>query len=134
MEKTSIYPCWGRHQRMGHTVLLGHFTEGPGDTAVCTVPEIPETDTHTGRPASKHIVPMSGPAFFGFDLLDEESVMTFLRRRYTWEKPQEPRQIGMDIEEAEEVVCDLDDHTDSDDDLGSDDSDSDDDDSDDIPF
>ena len=116
MSTESLFPCWGRHQRMGHTVLLGHFTAGPGDTAICTVPEIPETDTHTSHTGSKHVVPMSGPAFFGFDLLDEESVLKFLRRRYCWEKPQEVPQLPMhdDIEEAEEVACDLEDHTESD--------------------
>ena len=119
MEKTSIYPCWGKHQRMGHTVLYGRFTEGPGDTAVCTVPSIEETETEEGFAGETHIVPMSGPAFFGFQVLDEDTVMSRIHARHIYAKrlPQLQITVGDDeggIEDAEELICDLEDRTESD--------------------
>ena len=102
----SIFPCWGLHQRMGHTILYGHFEQGPGDTAICTMPSMAESDDRTGFEAQRHIVPMSGPAFFGFQVLTEDAVMAVIRRRFTWDKVERFRRISAndDFDEAVEVT------------------------------
>ena len=109
-DSTSIFPCWGRHSRMGHNVIIGHFEPFAGTSVICRVPELP-ADPETfklARPASVHIVPMEGPAFFGFDLLSESTAMglLLLGRATDWEAQEEARRVkrltdsSMDAEEV----------------------------------
>ena len=81
IETPSLFPCWGRHARMGHTEVIGQFFAGPGSNVTFLVPAMP-ADAATFRKATvarRGIAPMEGGAFFGFDELTEEQAMSALR-------------------------------------------------------
>lgn len=111
-----LFPCWGRHARMGHNVLIGHFEVMPGSTgAICRVPDMP-ADPETFRLAaagSVHVVPMDGPAFFGFDVITEAEAHIALvaRQDIDWASKaaaREMRRLTDGAEIAEEVDYDPD--------------------------
>lgn len=85
----SLLPCWGKHQRMGHGVVVGEFRWLAGNTAEVTVPASPAGRDEDGclrasTPARRFVVPMDGPAFYGFEVLDEAAVLDLVlaARRY----------------------------------------------------
>lgn len=97
---------------MGHNVIIGHFEPFAGTSVICRIPELP-ADPETfklARPESVHIVPMEGPAFFGFELLSESTAMglLLLGRATDWEAQEEARRIrrltdsSVDAEEVPE--------------------------------
>lgn len=90
-----IFPCWGEHSRMGHKVVYGHFSPGPGETVICRIPAQEEDDDNEATPADTLVLPMGGPAFYGFRLLDEAKVLTLLRDRRPRKYKPYTRQIGV---------------------------------------
>ena len=77
-----LFPCWGQHSRMGHNVIVGRFEAMPGSTtAICVTPALdadPER-FRIGTPEDVQVVPMDGPAFFGFRVLSEDAARRILR-------------------------------------------------------
>jgi hypothetical protein len=93
--RRSLLPAWGKHQRMGHTVLYGFLEPAGHGTARLTVPGVEGDELYADLPEEVHIVPMEGPAFFGFQVLTEETVMGHRRmaRRMkprAYEPPPDP--------------------------------------------
>lgn len=102
-----LFPCFGRHSRMGHNVVIGAFEAGPGTSAICRVPELP-ADPETYRlstPAKVLVLPMDGPAFYGFEVLTEAEAMAELlaARPIDYDARNERRRLAMDTD-AEEVA------------------------------
>jgi hypothetical protein len=92
---------------MGHNVVIGAFEAGPGTSAICRVPELP-ADPETCRlstPAKVLVLPMDGPAFYGFEVLTEAEAMTELlaARPIDYDARNERRRLAMDTD-AEEVA------------------------------
>jgi hypothetical protein len=103
MEAAPIFPCWARHERMGHNHVVGQFETFAGTSVICRVPDVPGDDEHEALPARTLVLPMDGPAFYGFEVLDEEMAKAILvaSRPRIWKQ----RQIAppSDIEDADEV-------------------------------
>jgi len=102
MDTPSIFPCWGRHQRMGHNETIGRFEPFVGTSVLCIVPDLPGDDTHEPKAGAKHVLPMDGPAFYGFEVLDETEAMVALLmgRPRIW---REPARLPGPVEDAVEV-------------------------------
>jgi len=106
-----LFPCYGEHSRMGHKVIVGHFDVFPGSTcAICRVPAL-DADPETFKLATEEqveVVPMDGPAFFGFRVLSEARAMEALRANQPtdWDAhhaANEMKRIAMRSVDAEEV-------------------------------
>jgi hypothetical protein len=102
-------PAWGKHQRMGFTVLYGLLEPAGHGTARLTVPAVEGDELYADLPEEVHIVPMEGPAFFGFQRLTEETVMSHRRmaRRMkprAYEPPPEPHAGVPDPAEGQVVT------------------------------
>lgn len=79
MEKPTFFPCWGHHQRMGHTSIVGYFWEDSETTLVYQVPAVEGDATREPTEEAVGMVPRAGPAFFGFDRLTEENALAVIR-------------------------------------------------------
>ena len=107
-ETPVLFPCWGRHARMGHTEVVGQFFAGPGSNVTFLVPAMP-ADAASFRKATvarRGIAPMEGGAFFGFDELTEEQAMTALRvlQPYDHELADALRVERRQLAQADEAV------------------------------
>ncbi len=84
-----LMPCWGRHERIGHSTCYGWFEVAGHDVALCRVPL---RDGETGRVL---ILPMGGASFYGFEALPEEDVM---RTLFPLSYPMRPAFGGADAD------------------------------------
>ena len=93
--ETPLFPCWGKHARMGHTTVIGEFKPFIGTIYEFFVPELPADPAtfRKGSPARRGLVPMDGPAFFGFDRMEEGEAMAALMagREMDWIAKEEAR-------------------------------------------
>jgi hypothetical protein len=82
-------PAWGKHQRMGHTTVYGYVEPYGHGTVRLTAPAIDGDAERLPLAEEVHIVPMSGPGFFGFEVLTEDAVRTAraTEREYRPEPP-----------------------------------------------
>ena len=76
-------PClgWGYHDRVGHNRTVGQFWAGPTpDTVWCQVPAVDGDERHAALPEERHLLPIGGPAFYGFKAnLDKEAALAARR-------------------------------------------------------
>lgn len=83
---STIFPCWGKHQRMGHNTVVGEFRAMVGTSAVCQVPPVDGDAQHDPSPGRTLLLPMDGPAFYGFEVIPEADARAYLaaRRMRSW--------------------------------------------------
>ena len=77
---TSPYPCWGRHDRMGHTSRIGWFERDPSSSGTLLYwrPALPADAEREATEEAREILPEAGPAFFGFTPMSAESCLAVL--------------------------------------------------------
>lgn len=79
-----ILPCWAAHSRMGHDTRYGYAEPYAGTSILLTVPAIEGDDQHSPLDEEVHVLPMEGPAFYGFEVLTEEQVRARLASKRPW--------------------------------------------------
>ena len=109
-----ILPCWAAHSRMGHNVLYGYAEPYAGTSIVLTVPAIEGDDQHSGTDEEVHVLPMEGPAFYGFEVLTEDGVRARLASKRPWKPraflpaPAEGDAVEVPAEECQALADDMD--------------------------
>lgn len=97
----SIFPCWGKHERLGHRVTYGRFSEYAPNVLRVEVPECP-ADPATFKlasPARVELVPMGTEAFYGFTVMTEDRVRSELMeaRETDWGEKHEADRKGREM-------------------------------------
>lgn len=88
MDIKSLFPCWGKFERMGHDATYGHFEALDGLIVVATIPGLnARDDEHPETEDEIRILQIGGPAYYGFTVLDEATVMAQIEARRPWNPP-----------------------------------------------
>ena len=85
---------------MGHVVTYGHFSRVAGFTnLLCETPAVGGSASRGDLPATRALVPVEGPAVFGFDFLTEEEVIAALLAS----RPYVPQSLRLEAREEDAV-------------------------------
>lgn len=106
---SALFPCWGKHQRMGHNTVVGEFRGVIGTSVVCVIPAVAGDERFVESPERTLVLPMDGPAFYGFEVITEADAREHLARSRprSWAALALPS-LNEDVVDADEMVDDHD--------------------------
>lgn len=85
---TPMFPTWGKFERMGHDVTYGYFEVFDGLILHVTIPGLNALDEERPETSEeRRLVQLGGPAFYGFQPMEEDAVMAQIRARRPWSIP-----------------------------------------------